>query len=154
MSEFPTPNRQHDSCLMNLVRQVIQVSPSHRVSPSDLRAFNRCRLYLQVTHLSEITTADGKSITHDAWTGDRTQISPLLWPVQAKPGPKSFRTWRRLLAMAFLRGYRKRVAPNTLDLHLTRPLSSWLPGSTWLQNRWRTHYDATTKQLLRQIPPT
>jgi hypothetical protein len=120
LSDFPQPNRGHDACLMNSIQTVLQTSPSHQISPSDLRAFNHCRLFLQVTYLSEITTADGTSLTHDAWIGNRTQISPLLWPVQPKPGPKSFQMWRRLLATTFLKGYHKHVAPNTLDLTLKR----------------------------------
>jgi hypothetical protein len=54
-------------------------------------------------YLSEISTADGTSITRDAWDGTRTRFSPILWPFQPCPGPRSWRVWRRLLARAFLK---------------------------------------------------
>jgi hypothetical protein len=46
-----------------------------------LVALNQCRLYLQVVTLSEILTADGGSITFDAYHGKfQTPLRPLGWP--------------------------------------------------------------------------
>jgi hypothetical protein len=52
-----------------------------------------------------------------------------MWPYQPKPGPKSFRVRRRLLATAFLQGQRKSVCARTLDLRLRRPLGRWLSNT-------------------------
>jgi hypothetical protein len=79
------------------------------VTRADLKSFNRCRLFLGVFFVSELTTADGKSITRQSWQGSRERFSPFLWPHQPNPGPKSWRLWRRLLARAFLQEIPKRT---------------------------------------------
>ena len=47
--------REHDRFLMDIALDLYS-------KPSDLQHLNACRLYLQVTLLSNITTADGKFI--------------------------------------------------------------------------------------------
>jgi hypothetical protein len=44
------------------------------VSRADLKAFNRCRLFLGVMFLSEIITANGMAISWDAWTGTHARF--------------------------------------------------------------------------------
>jgi hypothetical protein len=58
-----TPLRVADVCLLDAV------------APADKAAFNRVRLYLGVSYLSEITTANGISIAREAWTGSRPRSS-------------------------------------------------------------------------------
>jgi hypothetical protein len=57
-----------------------------------LWSYDRCQIYVGVIYLSEIGTADGRNIAREAWDGSRDRLSPLRWPYQPKPGPKSFRT--------------------------------------------------------------
>jgi hypothetical protein len=120
------------------------------ISTTDLRAFNRVRIYLGVALLSEITTADGKYLTKEAWLGTRDRYSPLLWPYQPTPGPTSFQTWRRLLARAFLLGRAPRISNKRPHLILTTPLGAWLPGSQWLQSKWTTFYNREEQKLYCQ----
>jgi hypothetical protein len=61
------------------------------VTRADRTAFNRCRRFLGVFYLSEITTADGQCIHRESWRGCRPRFSPLLWPHQPNPGPQSWR---------------------------------------------------------------
>jgi hypothetical protein len=89
-------------------------------------------------YLSEIVTAEGSSIARVAWEGGRLRLSPFLWPYQPRPGPKSFRNWRRILADAFPLGPRKRVSARTPDLTLRTNVGLWLPASA----AFRTHWDA------------
>jgi hypothetical protein len=104
------------------------------------KAFNRVRLHFGVAHLSELTTADGTAISRDAWDGTRQRLSPLLWPFQPKPGPKSFRTWRRLLATSFLQGHRARVSVRTRDLTLRTALGHWRPCSEGFRYQWTSFF--------------
>jgi hypothetical protein len=120
------------------------VSALHGVSRADLAAFNRCRLFLGIIFLSEITTADGCSFARNAWLGIRPRFTPLLWPYQPNPGPKSWRIWRGLLANVFLGTVPKRVTPTLKDLLLWCPLGHWLTGSLWNQQRFPFFYSATT----------
>jgi hypothetical protein len=128
----PTPLRQADICIMDVVARM----PAYK--PAAQAAFNRVRIYFGVTYLSEIVTAEGSSIARDAWEGGRVRLSPFLWPYQPRPGPKSFRNWRRILANAFLSGTRRRVSSRTRDLTLRTNVGPWLPAS----DAFRTHWDA------------
>jgi hypothetical protein len=51
---YPT-TREHDEYIMDLIN-------SHVTSETQKRKLNYCRLYLQVTHVSDITTSDGKKL--------------------------------------------------------------------------------------------
>jgi hypothetical protein len=118
------------------------------VSKAHLRAFNRCRIFFGVVHVSELGSADGASISQDVcWEGSRVRMSPLLWPYQPRSGPTSFRVWQRLLATAFLRGHRRKVSAQTRDLLLCPPLGRWLPTSTAFRCHWTSFYSASANTL-------
>jgi hypothetical protein len=123
---MPRPCRL-DDC--NIMESIISTGPTK----AELGSVNRCRIWMGVTYLSKISTANGKELSRDAWEGTTTRHSPLLWPFQPKPGHDSFRTWRCLLADAFLDGKRKRVKLRTRDLVLQHPLGNWTTSSGWLQ---------------------
>jgi hypothetical protein len=126
------------------------ISTIPNASASDLRAFNRVRLFLGVTLLAEITSADGVHLTQEAWQGNRTKHTPLLWPYQPRPGPASFRIWRRLLTRTFLQSKNPRAHTTNKALQLRTSLGCWLDGSTWLQSKWRSFYCYATHQLYQQ----
>jgi hypothetical protein len=131
----PSPARILDRYIMEAILDL------PKVSAKDLQACNRVRLFLGVTLLSEITTADGAFLATDAWRGTRPRHSPLLWPYQPSPGPSSFRTWQQMLSRAFMTDGR---LPNFSNPHpklpLHTPLGTWLEGSKWLQSKWSTFY--------------
>jgi hypothetical protein len=78
-----SPLRVHNIAIME------RLSTLDGVSRADLNTANRCRLHSGVIFLSEIVTADGMTISRDAWTGSRPHYSPLLWPFQPSTGPQS-----------------------------------------------------------------
>jgi hypothetical protein len=135
---LPTPLCETDACIMDAIHQL----PG--LTKPQLRAFDRCRIHCGFLYLSEIVTADGHNISREAWVGNLERTSPLLWPYPPEPGPKSFSTWRRLLATAFLRGHRPKVSNRTRDLRLRRPLGRWLPSSDAFRYHWRSFYAAST----------
>ena len=67
-------------------------------------AFNRCRLFLQVTTLSDITTADGNIIL-SAWHVHHGYQSisgtAYRWPNQKRPHIHEIQTWQTLLQQTF-----------------------------------------------------
>jgi hypothetical protein len=144
---MPQSARSNDSNLMDSINRL------PKLTKPDSLSFNRCRLFMGVTHLSEIATASGTAIARDAWEGTRARHTTLLWPFQPKPGPDSFRIWRRLLADAFLLDKRKRVELRTKDLALRHPVGNWLPSSEWLQSKWTTFY-SRRKQSVYSLDPT
>jgi len=54
--------RDNDIFIMDALLQL-------NLSPQELRACNHCRIFLNVTRLSEITTGDGDAISEEAWLG-------------------------------------------------------------------------------------
>jgi len=68
-----------------------------------LMALNRCRLYLQVTTISNITQGSGEHLTNWAWDGQRSPFyhSTYSWPAQGRPAPLDWNTWCRALTQSF-----------------------------------------------------
>jgi hypothetical protein len=145
LSAIPDPLRTFDRCLMDVVNSLTAVSRA------DYKCFNRVCIFYGALYLSEIASANGTQIARDAWSGSRPHFAPLLWPYQPRPGPRSFRVWRRLLATALIRGERKRASARTLDVTLTAPLGSWLPGSEWYQRKWTTFFSVSSNSLQCRI---
>jgi hypothetical protein len=69
-------------------------------SPKDLRNINRCRIYLRVFYICDISTLDRQGITAWARKGrcDGGRRSSRAWPVQQ--WPTSWKAWK--LALEYL----------------------------------------------------
>jgi hypothetical protein len=76
----PTKARQVDTALMD-------ESLKQDMTDSQLKDVNRCRIYLQVFHVSNITDLAGKTIEEWAKRGKRqsNRTSKWNWPVQQRP---------------------------------------------------------------------
>jgi hypothetical protein len=61
------------------------------IGAKELQRLNQCRLYLQVTLLSEISSANGKTILENYFQGNKhpNRRSNLTWPRQDRPPPSS-----------------------------------------------------------------
>lgn len=68
---IPQPLRLHDSCLMAVFVNQLGYGPTR------LRRLNYCRIYLQVTYLSELVDASGCCLCSPFWSGD----------LSSRPGP-------------------------------------------------------------------
>jgi hypothetical protein len=77
-----------------LVDYIMAKAIQHRVS--DISLFNLCRLYLQIERMSELFTADGKSIRRAIWLGQRQAIISQQheWPRQESPSAKGWKVWQ------------------------------------------------------------
>jgi hypothetical protein len=76
------------------------------IGSTELRRLNQCRLYLQVTLLSEITSANGLSILPNFLQGNKhaNRRSLLTWPRQDRPTPvASWREWKSRLEQVYLK---------------------------------------------------
>eukprot|EP00957_Ditylum_brightwellii_P098451 7500816-Ditylum_brightwellii.AAC.1 len=73
------------------------------MKPLAMRKLNYCQLYLQVTHLSDITTPDGKrlypNIIQDDATRLNNQLQHLQWPVQAQLNEITWQLWTETLKL-------------------------------------------------------
>jgi hypothetical protein len=86
----------------------------------ELLAINKCRIYLRVLTLSDITSGNGKYITNDAFIGRRRlrqSHHSYQWPNWEQPSYKEWKVWRKAIQSVFSpRWHRK----------LKQPLGSWL----------------------------
>jgi len=126
------PSRLHD---WFLIASFIGVN----ISRTKLAHINHCRLYLQVTTLSDIFNGSGQYILPDIWAGKQNQTftSGYHWPNQGWPPKKDWTLWQLALWQAF---------PVNNLLHLDQPLGLWTqsPQQSTHQWHWLTSY-ATQK---------
>jgi hypothetical protein len=76
LMSFPTIElpREQDQVIMEIIF-------SHSLNPPNIARLNRCRVYLQVLFLSDITTADGKYLEHFIFDpGGTTKRSQYTFP--------------------------------------------------------------------------
>ena len=113
--------RKGDQCLMEILLNISSLSPD------DIKAINRCRLYLRIFTISDLASGDGKIISYNAWSGIRFEPigrDTTHWPLVGKPSPKDWTTWRTVL--------RNHICADRFNT-LTQPLGGWLIDvpATW-----------------------
>ena len=81
-----------------------------------LDQLNRCRLYLQVITLADITTADGNTVTTAVWKGakDLSRPSRYEWPKQHRSSEPYWEQFRLALGRCFHINLHSRALHNTL----------------------------------------
>ena len=114
-------------------------------SALELQKLNACRMYLQVSRLSEVSTGDGKQLQKNIVCGLRSELfkSRNKWPRQGKPLGECWKLWKRKLLFTFSKDCRTN--------NLREPLQSWFPDRINIQE-WSTllldQDDSATKQAL------
>jgi hypothetical protein len=97
----------------------------HNYEASDLRVLNQCRTFLHAVTLADVTMADGKFITQEAWNGNQlngNRINPYEFPRQPPKLPaKHWGVWQSAIQELFLR-----TCGDTNHAHtLLQPLGAW-----------------------------
>ena len=89
------PKRIKDVVLMEAIAM-------YAFSTSVMRAVNRCRLFLQVCTLADISTGDGKAIHPQAYLPIRFgRRNHYNWPYQGLPSSSDWTTWKAVLDTVF-----------------------------------------------------
>jgi hypothetical protein len=137
--EIDTPflyplQREHDIHIMD------RVIDSGKFKPGEVRMVNYCRLFLGVTTISNVATADGKDIDRTMFLGNPSLLaSQTKWmkAEQDKPYEASWVLWRRALRL-------------WSDWHgrLHQPLGRWLLSGQALNRTWSAYLTKSTKQLI------
>jgi hypothetical protein len=109
-----TKQRKGDSFIMEEMLQ------SKRFTDSELSMIYNCRLYLQVSRVSDITTTDGNRIATKMLAGDREDNADLrtqeyTWPRQERPQERAWKTWRTAITTV--------ISTTAGKLH--KPLGEW-----------------------------
>ena len=63
------------------------------------RQLNACRLFLQLTLLSEITDIDGTHLLQGILNGDNSKMPPttIHWPEQGSPSSSTWKCWSKVI---------------------------------------------------------
>jgi hypothetical protein len=92
------------------------------IGATELQRLNQCRLYLQVTLLSEISSANGgKTILENYIQGNKhpNRRSILTWQRQDRPPPLAWVAWKKRLQQLF--------CTTSRDPRLRESLKQWKP---------------------------
>jgi hypothetical protein len=109
----------------------LQYFLDQKLHHSTLDSINRCRIYLQVITIADITSADGTYILPEVKLGQHPsgRKSTLQWPYQGRPAASDWITWRNSLLLLENRG------------KLAQPLGDWTMQPHQI---WHTFLDITT----------
>ena len=122
-----TQRRVNDKHIMD------EVCASNHYTTNQVRRINACRVYLQVTLLSDITQPNGKLIIPKYYKGDlseRVNWPTMTYPRQHKPDRTSWGLWRRSLHQLYLKHDKKT---------LRTALGIWHPAENNHQ-KWKWNY--------------
>ena len=117
------------------------VLSSKKFGPASIRQINYCRLYLDVTLLSDITRPDGRRLDKAAYDGNLTQLhstNPGLSVNQPKPNNKAWQEWRKFLHL---------VVHWDAELHLKTPSTEWIVAPLQYTPRWKYLYSRAQDRL-------
>ena len=124
--------RKNDACLMEIFLK------HKNIKTEWIPTLNKCRTFLKVFSVADITTGSGKAIRDEAWHGRRFQVGrdTSKWPIWGRPSLLSWNTWRTALQIAVCQCRGKR---------LYTPLGSW----TVIPNTWPWfHYNKNNYDIL------
>ena len=122
---------------------------------AQLVALNRCRLFLQVSTLSDLASGDGKSLLHCFWIGNRDDHADTRyqWPGCGPPSSNDWGIWRLALRKLFYDD-----APSVLARRLRNPLGKWTDSSSswswWFSALENRLYQRTADRWRVYLPPS
>ena len=105
-------------------------------SKKKLHILNICRLYLQVSTLSDITSGDGYYLLEHIFDkyNPLQQYSSIRWPNQGCPSDGEWTKWRYAICQCF---------PTNHQGRLLEPLGKWYK----IDPKWGSFFDSRTSKL-------
>ena len=122
----------HDQMIMSLFL-------NKGISDYLLFHLNACRMYLQVTSIADMVTADCRYIQPEIVECNRIaqRSSQWTWPQQPKPTLQQQDNWKEAITKHLITQGSKK------HLRLRQPLERWTGTPT---SHWQYYYDQTTKR--------
>jgi hypothetical protein len=116
----------------------MEVFANKNFTGKEMKDINRCRMYLQVFYLSDVTAIAGHHI--EAWVikgkRDNMMSSKWEWPIQQRPPTAAWKVWNKAIEEAF-----------TEEEDITHQLGEWYDEGGHQQTEW--HLDAREGTLYR-----
>ena len=130
------PRRENDKFIMTTI------AAHPEFTNNDLIHINRCRLYLKVTTISDITNGNGMLLRRGVMKGNMLRLNnpQYNWPRQSRPGINSWRIWRKALNRVILRQVRLHLKPEHV-------LGGWNDGDF---SQWNWFFVRTTQKLYQR----
>ena len=124
---------------------LMQVFASFYSDPSELRRLNEGHMFLQVISLSDICTADLKTILFDAYHGKLlSRTRSAVWPRRPPHLPKSsWDLWQQALTNCF-------IIPGSPHRSLHVSLGQWLPVASI---EWQWYYSPQESCIYQRTGP-
>jgi hypothetical protein len=110
------------------------INASRRYTPGQVARINACRLYLEVTLVSDIATPCGRYIHPSCYTGDKQQRinwATIQYPRQNYPDKTSWKQWKTALHEILLKADK---------FTLRTSLGKWLPAEQ-VHHHWKWNHD-------------
>ena len=136
---FRTPAYLQSKCHGDICIMDHATPPAWKIS--EVKAINRCHLYLRVLYVSDITHGDGKTLISNGFHGLKPFNSLLQWPNQGRLSEHDWRIWQRFIRREFLR--------QDGSLHLRSQLGHWFEQETLHHRLWRKHLHGQGVCILR-----
>ena len=142
--ERPKLSRENDFCLME------RLCMSNHFNKQQIQIINRCRLYMKVITMTDITDSSGGFVTESVYMGtlkdDRR--SKYVWPNQVRPPPRQWTLWQDAIDLVWSGTGTRRVQP---------ALGNWIEQThqifLWQYNRIEhTLYYSYTNSIRKYIP--
>ena len=105
--------RENDVLLME------HILTNDRLTATEIKKANQCRIYLQVMSLADITTGNGRNICSWATIGKRNLSQARTeyeWPLWGTPSKSDWRAWRKSIRHTFC---------TRRNFHLDTSLGNW-----------------------------
>ena len=122
--------RERDQYIMDMVVR------SGKFKPGEIKRINYCRLYLNVTTVSEITNANGNIIDPGMLEGNKDSINTSSrWQAvhQKRPDKTSWKLWKRVCKSISVKIHHRQ--------YLVEPLGSWIVKPEQMHREWPFWHD-------------
>ena len=123
--------RYHDKSLMDIALT------DKKWSNQEILCINRCRIYLRVETIAEVTNAFGTELLSSSYfcMEEGQGKESTMWPYQPRPGNHHRKIWQKFLDQLC----------QIPTLQLKQPLGIWYDRSL---NRWNAYYDPQLQSVL------
>ena len=110
-----------------------------------LKRLNACRIYLQVTWVSDISNMKGDKILESALKGERSinQTSNMQCPLQQRPNEQIWKIWRKTIQHIY-------YCSNNNLLHRQYKLQQWLSSPRSRTAKHKYQYSPLSEEVYVQ----
>ena len=110
------------------------------------RQLNACRLFLQITFISELTNIDGTHLITGILKGDNSKMSTTTrhWPKQGSPTHSTWKVWSKVITQLYC------VKPHSTILRKENKLGHWLTSHSSRTQSHQFSYSPSHQEIYEQ----